>query len=184
MGAIYDLESELRVLCTDYNNNEELIYEKLSELVRRLLKRNQSHIGSGVNKSTLCHEIVAEIMIKLKNGSIDSIKLWSGYIKKILPRMLKSNAKTEEMMVINPLYDEIDPNKLLEISYSSEISIMKDRYNSLIYLDLDNLSSLINSWMNKNIKVIDKNSKEYCNMRVSLILSLVKNKVVKYRLYI
>lgn len=113
MGKIYEIESVLRELCTDPITNSEELYNKICELVRRLLNRNTSKVGPDIDRYTLGHEIASYIITRLCEGSLEPIYCWSGYIMKILPRMLKSNAKMNGTCT-DYVYD-IDPKSIMEM---------------------------------------------------------------------
>lgn len=182
MGKIYNLESELRELCKDYDNNIKEIYDKLLELVKRLLARNTRMIGPDVDRSSLAYEIVEEIITKISCKKIAPLTYWSGYITQILPRMIKRNAKDNSPEVIDTISEGIDEHCILDMIHSGTISLINSERSKQIINLLEELPCTIEGWLDENLVAIDRCSKLYSDMRVSIILSLLYGKIVLYRL--
>lgn len=182
MGPIYTIESELRDLCKSPKENGNQIYVKLLELVRRLLARNPSKMGPDVDRESLIHEIASDITARLVAGTLDPIYKWSGYIMTILPRMTKENATINSQQIIDTYKEGIDVHKMVDMSHSGSISIMNTSAKIKVIDSVNDLPSTILSWLDNNVKFIDRDSRDYCNMRISILLSFVRGQITMYRL--
>ena len=182
MGVIYDLESELRSLCKSPKENEEKIYIKVKELAGRLIARNQTKLGPDVDRWTLDHEIATYITTRVVNGTIAPIQKWSGYIKCILPRMIKANAIANGSDVIDTLGKGIDYHYVIDMNYSGSISMLNLMDKRLVLSTIQELPQILESWMDKNIRNIDRSSRYYYNLRISITLSLLLGKVTMFRI--
>lgn len=182
MGKIYQIESKLRDLCSDLTNNSVEIYNLLLELSRRIIKRNLSHIGSDVNLDTLPHEISSEIIMRLYSGKLVDLNKWSGYIKKILPRMIKDNARENSPEIIDPLKRKISETSVIEMSSSGSLSILNDKRVDDVLREIESIPKVVEQWCKYHMRNIDLTEEGISNFIISIKLSIIKGKTILYHL--
>lgn len=179
-GPIYSLEEEIRGLCEDPAKNCDELYKKLIDLIWKLIRRNPTKVGPDVDRESLPHEIVSDIIPRLINGTL-RVEKWSAYIMKVLPRFVNNNIKYNTTEIIDTISRGVDPKAVLDMSHAGSICIIQDRTKSSALLDLYNLPNMIGKWMDSNIKYLD-NPKDHHNLRLSVLLSFILDQVTLFRL--
>lgn len=153
---------------TDKNNPE--IYNLLQEMIYIFLCRKK--IGTITEKKDVSYTFAGDVYMSILSG-VD-ITYFLGYFEKKYKEYFKEyyrNTRFNEPY--DPSYDEIKLNKLL-VSSTEEFNKIIDK------VDLSNINKIIDKVFSSC--KYNKNSKFYLNLKLSLVLSLIRNDISSFHL--